>query len=135
MRSVLPLLCLLLSPCLATAQSGQDPSGSQLLRACKTALKLEDDQTHLSMRDELEGGFCIGMVHGISSTLYLNRSPRTHVVSRSPNLSCVPKELSNYQAVHLVVGYLETHPERLGEAEGQLIVEALTQAFPCRTAE
>ena len=134
-RLPLLLLVLILLPDFVHSQTTpQKSNGAELLRACRTALKFEDATSHLSMTDELEGGFCIGMVHGISSTLYLNRSIAAKQVTTVTGIGCVPGDVSNSEAVRVVVGYLEAHPERLHIPEAQLIIEALIQAFPCSSA-
>ena len=62
-------------------------------------------------------GLCIGFVGG--------------VVYAAPNV-CLPQGVTNNQAVAVVVKYIEARPERMHEQFGDLALEALTAAWPCK---
>jgi hypothetical protein len=65
-------------------------------------------------------GLCAGFVAGV---LYA-----------APNL-CLPQGLTNNQAVAVVTKYIEARPERMHEPFGDLALEALTAAWPCKRAK
>ena len=45
---------------------------------------------------------------------------------------CPPKGVSIGQAVTVVINYIEARPERMHEQFGDLALEALTAAWPCK---
>ena len=45
---------------------------------------------------------------------------------------CVPQGVTNNQAVAVVIKYIEARPERMHELFGDLALEALEDAWPCK---
>ena len=94
--------------------------GSELLHICQTYL--DEDQ----MKESISSGFCIGFLHGVSSTTAI--FPELFRV-------CIPDGVSSDQLVRVVIKYLEDHPAELHEQELVLTVLAFREAFPCPEAE
>jgi len=47
-------------------------------------------------------------------------------------LACPPSSASHQDKVEIVRAFMKAHPERLGEHEANLVVDALKQAYPCK---
>jgi hypothetical protein len=47
-------------------------------------------------------------------------------------LFCIPQEVTNGQAVRVVVAYIDKHPEHLHESFNLLAILALGEAWPCK---
>jgi Rap1a immunity proteins len=45
---------------------------------------------------------------------------------------CLPQGVTNNQVVAVVIKYIEARPERMHEQFGDLALEALTAAWPCK---
>jgi Ssp1 endopeptidase immunity protein Rap1a len=63
-----------------------------------------------------EYGRCFGFVEGLAYT----------------GAFCVPSGVNKNQAVAVVIKYIEARPERMHERFGDLALEALTAAWPCK---
>ena len=46
--------------------------------------------------------------------------------------TCLPEKVTNNHVVVVVVKYIEARPERMHEQFGDLAIEALTAAWPCK---
>jgi hypothetical protein len=93
-------------------------SANYLLPACKAFLARETTPPTLSGASSQ--GHCVGFVDGL-----------VHA-ARSLIFVCVPQEATTGQAVAVVVKYIEARPERMHEPFGNLALEALTAAWPCK---
>lgn len=90
-------------------------SANSFLPGCKSFLS----HNMLTPADALRGGRCTGFVQAF--------------LAASPILDfCQPNEATIGQAVPVVVKYIEARPERMHEPFGNLALEALTAAWPCK---
>jgi hypothetical protein len=121
MKNLYPLtflLALLLPPSVTQA------NGNELLSQCSSALKLGQNDPNI---DIAGAGFCMGFVIGIKDTLRLAYEASPDSIIKT----CIPREVTGFQAIRVVTKFLENHPEKLHEDEYILSVTALREAFPC----
>src|SRR3989304_2700449 len=103
--------------------------GNDLLYICSQAQNvIEKGVTKdLSSSDALNFGLCLGFMDGIINTNQIYRFMLGGVA-----LFCEPPEVTNKQAVRIVVKYLKDHPEELHNAQISAAITALAVAFPCK---
>lgn len=112
-------LALLILGCVGPSFADYD--GNELLSRCAAAQRTLDQwraRTEPSAIDAQNGGFCLGLVYGVSRA--------------ADRKSCMPTSVSGEQAIQAVRKFLIEHPERLGEPDYLLVVHALGQAYPCK---
>jgi hypothetical protein len=101
--------------------------GNRLLRDCGTAIQL------------LEAGYVGGTVDTVTSSIYcmgyvtgtLEMAAYSSVINKTPWMFCLPDGMEFFQAIRIIVRYLQTHPERLHGPGAALVTEAMYEAFPC----
>ncbi len=54
------------------------------------------------------------------------------MVSKSPEMTCIPNEVAPTQMARVLVKWLRNHPERLHESISILAGDAFQSAFPCQ---
>jgi len=54
------------------------------------------------------------------------------VISKSPDMTCIPDKVSQPQLARVLVKWLRDHPERLHESVSILSGDAFKSAFPCQ---
>jgi hypothetical protein len=94
------------------AQDQTSGTGIELARTCG----IPTPQTEV--KDAIQETYCIGLVHGVFAVM--TETGRLHIATF----------VSNAQMVLVVKKYLDEHPERLGERDTILVVDALAAAFP-----
>jgi hypothetical protein len=105
----------LLATCLAGPAAAQTLlTGSYYIEHCRNALA--ETGTYIA-------GTCTGMILGI---LFVGRN-----LPLSARL-CTPPDSTNKQALRVVVSFLDANPHRLHEPFGDLVIDALRTAWPCR---
>ena len=97
--------------------------GNSLLEHCSAAVQRLDGQTSVNA---IRFGYCYGYIQGVIDMNAFNKS------SGQPPLFCLPTTISNGRIARLLFDYLKSHPERLQEQAGLLIIDAYTDAFPCK---
>lgn len=101
--------------------------GNKLLKACTAGLKVINKDKGLPSNEYVDAAFCAGLIQGVIGT------NRIYQMSGTRPFFCIPEEMSNKaQNTRTVVQYLTAHPEKLELHEATLIIEALSEAFPCR---
>ena len=93
-------------------------SASRLLPGCKFAI--DGGPTRYGIGVEFEAARCIGYVAGLAKA--------------SPDF-CQPAGVTVGQMIRVVVTYVEARPARHHEEFGELALEALEEAWPCRRNE
>lgn len=113
--------------------------GTELLHSCTAAITsftagMSRNEADLSMRQRF---YCLGVVHGVRYMMYMwqvaatqEKRPQEHDMH-----GCVPTEVSNEQAIRVVIKYLTDHPEELHLHDVILANAALKDAFPCGTSK
>lgn len=104
--------------------------GNSLLRQCQDSLTFANGG---NLETLIGAGECLGIIDGTVDGLAIAREFYSVSLGRKlPPIICWPKqEVSKRQALHIVVKYLEEHPENLQKTDSQLITQALMNAFPC----
>lgn len=116
---------LLLAFFVAPQPAGAD--GNKLLKACSAGIKVINKDKGLPSTEYVDSAFCAGLIQGVTDT---NRMYRK--AGKSP-FFCMPGDVVNKgQAIRTVVNYLRAHPEKLESHETVLVIEALSEAFPCK---
>jgi hypothetical protein len=115
MRYTVAILLALTTP----ASAADMTSANFYLPGCKGWLDRENWMKLLAPDEALTQGLCAGLVVGLG-------------LGAGGNRFCQPKGVTNSQAVAVVVKYIEARPERMHEPFGDLAIEALTAAWPCK---
>jgi hypothetical protein len=87
-------------------------SANYFLPGCKGFV---EKKKTLASSEALCAGFVTGLAFGISG-----------------RDSCQPERVTNNQVVAVVIKYIEARPERMHEQFGDLAIEALAAAWPCK---
>jgi Rap1a immunity proteins len=93
---------------LALTMPARADSANEMLSKCKG-----------SVGDEMMW-HCIGVVEGVAYTGYFTK------------LFCPPSETKLRQMVIVVKTYIEARPQRMDEDFGELAIEAMQAAWPCK---
>src|SRR6516225_3342698 len=83
-------------------------TGNDLLRYCQSAdaALAGRDATSADTQEALGEGFCMGIIGGVRFIV------TSSVWTRSTDF-CIPKNVSNSQALSVVVNYMRDHPDAL----------------------
>lgn len=90
--------------------------GNDLLPRCQAAIRSVETSRWRDADEAFDSGYCVGSVQGIS---YASQSV------------CSTRGVTNAQLARVVVKFLEDHPEKLNLNQNELVVTALSRAFPC----
>lgn len=104
---------LILAGLLMFAGVASADTGNQLLQHCD---KLEDN---------LSFGMCFGYVLGATD------AQLGVMVGLKSCLYRIPDQVTNQQAVDIVIKYLKEHPEKRQIVGATLVLKAMSEAFPC----
>jgi hypothetical protein len=108
---------------LASGSAMATLDGNDLLNGCKEA-----DSANASKKSSFTAGYCYGIVVSTIETSVILKD------GIAPNFqSCVPTEMTNQQAVRIVIKYLQANPEQLHFPGSTLVIRALHKAFPCKS--
>jgi hypothetical protein len=100
--------------------------GNRLLPQCEEAIRIAND----SRRGlDADASYCLGFITGI-----VTMTDEVRIANpKYAKLPCYPDgTMTAAQAVRVVTKYLNSHPEELHRDAHVLVVEALTEAFPCK---
>ncbi len=112
-------------------------SGNDLVTQCKASLDLtaalEHDTALPSPQEQRDALHCMGLVEGVSETLddwtFIDQqSTETHVKH-----ACIPGDVTLEQEINTFLKYADSHPELLHQTGSSLVINALTEAFHCKT--
>ena len=102
-----------------------EPTGVKLLEECQTAARNFDN----SPANEAAGGIhCLGYLSGVDDTLSLWKETKGNV--QPP--ACIPAA-TMLELAKVVVKYLNDHPNQLHKSYSQLVILALSDAYPCQS--
>ena len=110
----------------ANAQ-GAFNTGNDLLRYCQSA----DDAlagrgaTSGDTQQALGEGFCMGIIGGVRFVV-------TSSIMDPKYRLCIPTNVSNSQALSVVVNYMQNHPDRLNHTFSFVVLSALVDTWECR---
>ena len=106
-------LCLFLLPLNGLAD------GRQFKGWCDGGDQLgSEPDLHQAASDTFLGGVCLGFIDGTFQSL-------------NQRDFCGPKDLKRDAVVRLARQFLKDHPDRLGEDESTLLIQAFKAAYPC----
>lgn len=103
----------------AIAEPDQTSADHIMPACCVAALPVTFSNMDESKEEVSRTSFCVGIIVGLS-------------YAGAPFGVCPPVGATTQQAVHVVVQYIDGHPERMQENFEPLAVEALRGAWPCR---
>jgi hypothetical protein len=119
-------LCFSFPSLLAMAGGGlAREDGTRLLDTCRLATDLMGG-AELDAAARADATLCIGFVEG-----FLWGHGWQAWRSGEDMYFCPPEGFGYHQAVPVVVGYLEAHPERLIQQAHLLLFSALSSSYPC----
>jgi hypothetical protein len=121
------LVVLLTVPC-AAAVGDAAKDGTALLVLCQDAVRLVDAENRVDAQVAYNAGLCRGVILG---TLDMYTVCTETCLLPRPLVCHPPGGIGMIQASRIIVRYLETHPARLHLPQGDLILEALHDVFPC----
>lgn len=117
MRKLILLSLLLID----TAIYADGWDGNALLSQCKIALEFAEQRSGTTEEsDWLNVGMCSGVITGVHDTVRL----------LAPTMACAPS-MTMGEILRIVVNYLEDHPADLNHRGSVLVMQALTDAYPC----
>lgn len=87
--------------------------GNELLKRVEASLDRKTSATYL-------GGVGIGYVQGIADA------------TEGTSIACIPSSVTAGQVEKIVQKYLAAHPELLHQRASFLVIDALSEAFPCK---
>ena len=129
MRAVICGMAMVLASTAARADSVF--SANYMLPGCKWWLA--DEMSDVPPALIYKAGLCVGNVAGISFMLFANVGAfQQELRSLKPKCADIPPNVTLDQIVRVIVAYIEARPSRMHEAFGDLAVEALQEAWPCR---
>jgi len=107
---------------------GKEP-GVRLLARCEPARRLADrgGPDGLNSTEQADAQACLGFIEG-----FVWGHAWASWREAKDMWFCLPAGFSGEQGVPVVVDYLRTHPDRLGEDTHLLVFLALTAAYPCK---
>jgi len=120
------VLCAICLGSSANAQVAFD-TGNDLLRYCQSAdaALAGRGTTSADTQEALGEGFCMGIIGGV-------RFVMTSSVMDPRYRLCIPKNVSNSQALSVVVNYMRDHPDALHYTFSFVVLSALVDAWECR---
>ena len=104
-----------------TSQCFSHTTGNQIQNQCQNAERLFN-QSQGDERDFYNSGFCTGFIDG-----FLDLGPLLDKQLRF----CSDPEVTIEQANHVLLKYLNEHPERTHENAYRLALQAFKEAWPC----
>jgi len=125
-------LVLLLGGASAQAWREDQHDGNRLLAMCRDYLRFDEAGGRATAQGNYNAGYCQGFVVGLIEMHEGARS--TGPQPLRPFFCLPPGEVTWNQTVRVYVRYLETHPARLHLDQRDLLIEALSDAFPCSPA-
>src|SRR5215470_8817814 len=126
LRRIGIVLCAIFLGSSANAQVAFD-TGNDLLRYCQSAdaALAGRGATSADTQEALGEGFCMGVIGGIRFVVTSSvMDPRYRL--------CIPKDVSNGQALRVVVNYMRDHPDALNHTFSFVVLSALVEAWECR---
>jgi len=120
------VLCVIFLGSSANAQVAFN-TGNDLLRYCQSAdaALAGRGATSADTQEALGEGFCMGIIGGV-------RFVMTSSVMDPRYRLCIPKDVSNSQALSVVVNYMRDHPDALHYTFSFVVLSALVDAWECR---
>lgn len=156
MRPVIMLALFFLVAVPAHAQEVKFPKdGNGMLEFCGSLVASFDSppsqtgSTTEYLHSTFNRGWCAGYLHAMRETIVFwqlqvaktvavvgeNQNPPAEelkqMVSKSPDMTCIPNEVNLAQMARILVKWLRDHPERLHESAIILTLDAFHDAFPC----
>jgi hypothetical protein len=122
---LLPIL--LLEPLLASAEapalhedngSPQQLSAHDLQRACAASSLTETGRQRRR--------FCSGFISGVEEGVRI-----LQMQHRMDKSVCLPPQVSTRALTNAFIDYTTRHPGQVGQPAAQLVIDALSQAYPC----
>ncbi len=117
---------LFLSPQIIHAQA----TGQKLLQECQVAAKYTE-ATQMTNDEYAEAAHCLGYLNGIMDAYadWDTLNTMRHANNQSP--ACVPSNTNAQEVAMVVVKFLNDHPNKLHDPRYDLVVTALSGAYPC----
>ena len=106
--------------------------GNDLLVECNLVVKNADGGAMTSDQYQ-KAAHCLGIVEGVRDTLNLWQRDSKDSHFSTAHCTCTPDDVSNLQAVRVVLKYLQDNPDILHYSNTVLIALALQKAYPCKT--
>ena len=109
-------------------------TGNDLLKECAHAAAASDEWQQLHGTQNLDTAFCLGYIAGVRDAAMSYQAFDAGQKRETFVPFCGPKEgMEDGQTVRIVVKYLKDNPAKLHERAEWLVLDALGDAFPCKT--
>jgi hypothetical protein len=112
---------------LANAPAKADWTGTEMLPHCTVGEQLVTGASKgkgMDAEDGLMAGMCMGAITGIKLLANMATKNTDHPV-------CVPSDVTDKQALSVVVQHLRSHPETRENRLVDLVMDALVSTWPC----
>lgn len=119
MRGILFAILLFLS-CQAFSTTG-----NELLQSCKDSVKSRQNAA------EIQSTACSGYIDGAIDAYNMVRSGLGYDTKYPEGNICIPADTPASQKVHMLIKFMEEHPEQLHLDGSELVIDAFLKAFPC----
>jgi len=126
MLRLIILICAIFLASSANAQIAFN-TGNDLLRYCQSAdaALAGRDVTSGDTQQALGEGFCMGIIGGVRFVV-------TSSIMDPKYRLCIPTNVSNGQALSVVVNYMRNHPDQLNHTFSFVVLSALVDTWECR---
>lgn len=127
-------------PSIVYSDCGKFSSGD-LLKTCQVGIKsAEEKLADLTPADAYNSGTCLGYLKGFihmemlySATLAVKRKAHaTEADLKKMALFCLPSRIENKEYAEIYINYMQKHPEEMDKNACSSVLNALSQAFPCK---
>lgn len=119
MRGILFAILLFLS-CQAFSTTG-----NELLQSCNESLKISQNNAALMSTA------CSGYIEGAIDAYNMVRSGLGYDTKYPEGNICIPADAAASRKVHILIKFMEEHPEQLHLDGSELVIDAFLKAFPC----
>jgi hypothetical protein len=103
---------------LAVTHPCQAIDGNTLKEWCHQFVEKAPGLDSMTFRD----GYCMGAVESVMAL----------ATQRSLKAFCAPEQTSKTMLLRTILGFLDSHPERLNSPAEVLILDAMGEAYPCQ---
>jgi|SRR5882672_6784813 len=100
-------------------------TGNDFLRVC------DIKESNPTVTDGVCIGYVNGVLEGFNMAMRLGQVAR-HATITTGSFFCLPSESTMGQKYRVVVKYMNDHPEKTHNPTELLILDAVTEAFPCK---
>jgi hypothetical protein len=101
------------------------------VRLCSS---IENEGSEITREESRNIVYCVAYVEGVVQGVEVEIAYSTGTTGNKPRSPfCLPDTVEDGQIVKIILKYIRNHPEEAHKSTVSLMIEALREAFPCRT--